>query len=72
MTAGELRIGKHFHVVGVPLWWEVIELGLSYVLVRPLESESRTFSTASHDSITITFQPRAFHISRETLVEVEG
>lgn len=72
MTAGDLRVGKHFHVVGVPLWWEVLDNRGLEVLVRALESESRTFATASHDDVTISFRPRAFLISRETLVEVEG
>ena len=72
MTAADLRVGKHFHVVGVPTWWVVLEVAAMGVLVRPLESESRTFATAGHDEVTITFRPRAFFISRETAVEVEG
>ncbi len=72
MKAGELRAGKHFHVVGVPIWWEVIKVSRRTLLVRPLEAESRTFVGANNDEVTISFRPRAFFISRETLVEVEG
>ncbi len=72
MTANELRVGKHFRVVGVPLWWEVVKLESLAVLVRLLEPETRTFETAGHNEVTISFRPRAFYISRETLVEVEG
>ncbi len=72
MTAEELRVGKHFRVVGVPLWWEVIKIERAAVLVRPLEAELQTFTTAGHDEVTISFRPRAFYISRDTLVEVEG
>lgn len=72
MTAVELRVGKHFRVVGVPNWWEVLKVASHGILVRPLEPESRTFETASHDEVTISFRPRAFYISIDTLVEVEG
>ena len=72
MKAEELRVGKHFRVVGLPLWWKVIASGDSGVFVRPIQSESRTFSTAGNEEVVITFRPRAFYISRETLVEVQG
>ena len=72
MTAEDLRVGKHFRVVGVPLWWEVIKVSHGTLLVRPLEAESRTFVGAGNDEVTISFRPRAFYISPKTLVEVDG
>ena len=71
MIAGELRPGKHFRVVGLPHWWEVRSHAGEALLVRPLEGESHTFSTQDGADVTISFRPRAFYISRETLVEVD-
>ena len=72
MKASDLRVGKRFHVVGVPARWEVLEVASMGVLVRPLESESRTFAAGDFDEVTISFRPRSFFISRETAVEVDG
>lgn len=71
MTAAELRTGKHFRVLGLPQWFEVKSRAGDGVLVRPLEGESHTFSTQAGADVTISFRPRSFYISRETLVEVE-
>lgn len=71
MKARELRAGKHFRVVGLSEWWEVLKISSGAVLVRPLVGESRTFATASGDEVTVSFRPKAFYISRETSVEVD-
>ena len=71
MMARELPVGKHFRVVGLRDWWEIVRVGSSSILVRPLEPETRSFSTLEGDEVTITFRPKAFYISRETSVEVD-
>lgn len=71
MMARELRAGKRFRVVGLPDWWEVLKIRETSVLVRPIATEMRRFSTLEGDEVTITFRPKAFSISRETSVEVD-
>lgn len=71
MMARELRAGKHFRVVGLPDWWEVMKVNTSSVLVRTVAPETRHFSTLEGDAVTITFRRKAFYISRETPVEVD-
>ncbi len=71
MKAHELRTGKHFRVVGLPEWWEILKVGPSSVLVQPIAPQVRHFATLEGDEVTITFRPKAFYISRETSVEVD-
>lgn len=71
MKACQLPQGKRFRVVGLPDWWEIMKVGASSVLVRPIAAEMRRFATLEGDEVTITFRPKAFYISRETSVEVD-
>lgn len=71
MMARELRAGKHFRVVGLPEWWEIVTVGSSSVMVRIVAAETRHFRTLEGDEVTIKFRRKAFYISRETSVEVD-
>ena len=72
MKAHELKAGTKFRVVGLPDWWEVLDVFSGSVRVQPLDWETRTFATSEGDDVTISFRPKAFYISRETLVEVKS
>lgn len=72
MNAHELVPGKHFRVVGLSESWEILKITPGAVMVRPLSTEARTFSTRGGDEVTVPFRPKAFYISRETSVEVNS